>query len=95
MSYKVEVIFKLGTLEVFSVSDAPTLFRPSGDTTTYFWRDDANPQSFGPFPSVFSAVKHYENRAKYIKDTNSDPNQGKIIEVDFKHKRRKTALTLV
>jgi len=82
-----KLIFKLGSLEVYSIQAPPTFFRPEGGIDQYYWKDNASPQGYGPFESIYNAVKHYEQMITAIKSSKKD-KQGHIIRVDFIRKRK-------
>ena len=84
------LIFKLGTLQVYYLSDN-TLFSPSYMATEVYWMDAGSPQGYGPFVSVHEAMTHYTQLIEAMKG-GIDPNTGKpmcaVIPVDFVTKRR-------
>lgn len=88
------LIFKLGTLEVhsFSAVSAPStpVYPHTGQLTVrmteeIWWRDENNPNGFGPFETIYAAVKHYEN---YKNNLSLASSPSSLIKVDFKNKKR-------
>lgn len=93
MIRQTNLIFRLGGLEVYSltiisgpshgqdpiVEELPTI------TEEIWWTDKNNPRGFGPFLTIYAAVKHYED---YYKPRIASHLSGDLIPVDFRAKKR-------
>lgn len=79
------ILLELGGIQVyhFQTQDEFNSKRPY---TEVFWRELGGDKAFGPFNSVFQACQH-SNWYKYQEKASKD--NSKIIQVDFKGKRRK------
>lgn len=94
MIKQVNIIFKLGGLEVYSITTVAG--RPHGSepiiddfptiTEDYWWADKNNVKGFGPFPTISAAVKAYE--AHYTPQLKPREYDTEVIGVDFKAKKR-------
>jgi hypothetical protein len=85
------VLFELGTLQVFATI-MPKDYAENKAYTEFYWRDQASPQGFGPFKSVWDAVEHYKRMQIAFKGGEILPD-GTVpakpaIRVDFAGKKR-------
>lgn len=68
-------------LEIFDLQ----VYRLSKDSG-YFWRNNANPQGFGPFKTVEATLLQYAKVVKESKELQAVADN--IIKVDFKARKR-------
>lgn len=60
--------------------------------TKFFWRDEANPQGYGPFGKLSECVQHYDYLTQLMRKGTTAPSPGiaplPVIQVNFGTKRR-------
>lgn len=95
MVKQINLIFRLKDLQVYCITTV-TSGKPYGTepvqkadpiiTEEYWWADTAVPKGVGPFKTISAAVRDYEDR--YSPHLLTSPTTAKVIEVDFKAKKR-------
>lgn len=77
-------------LQVYATQPADEVDRMS--PTKFFWRDEANPQGYGPFAKLSECVQHYDYLNQLMRNGTTAPSPGlaplPVIKVNFGSKRR-------
>lgn len=82
------VIFELGNLVCYTYQTAQENLDKKLYESVYWKFKDSNEHN-GPFPNIYSAMKHYTHILQTSKVISLAPMpKGNVIEVDFKAKRR-------
>lgn len=85
------ILFQLGSLIVYYNAETTYIPYKFGDANLY-WRDDKDPNGFGPFTTLHSLMQHYEFRTKERKSQQAFleliPTQSNVIKIDFRTKKR-------
>jgi len=79
------ILLELGGIQLYHFQTLEE-FNSKKPYTEVFWRELGGDKAFGPFQSLFQACQHstwYKSQEKINKDLD------KVIQVDFKAKRRK------
>jgi hypothetical protein len=86
------MIFELGSLRVCYM-DPPSYVKTPPDKKYVYWFDAQNLQGFGPFDTIYAAMKHYalivEQRKQPIKLV-APEIRNNIVYLDFKAKKKLT-----
>ena len=85
MKPNLHLLFTLGSLEVYFDDGLPYAAKPP--QKDIYWRDKKDPQGYGPFDSLWSAMRHYENIVA-VRTPHLLTDVSKLIKVDFKSKKR-------
>lgn len=84
------VVFEVGVLGSLEVVEAPVQ-TPTYTFKSYFWRDAQSPQGYGPFESLYEAMKHYGTITKDFKAMTAPlvkSVEDNLIKIDFKTRKR-------
>ena len=90
------LVFSLGSLEVFTLQDPPSVlghpgWTPDMHTTNFYWRDAGSPQGYGPFIHITACMEHYRWVLTACKgDKAAAPPLAPVLRVDFRTKKRVT-----
>lgn len=80
------LIFELGQLQVYSFQTIKQIEEKAPHTKVY-WQTKASANTYGPFPSVYDAMKHYTWILASQGNT-EDKTIAPVIYVDFNRKAR-------
>lgn len=81
------ILFQLGSLIVYYKAQSSYIPYSFGDNNLY-WRDNTNPDGFGPFNTLYGVMKHYEAVIEDRRVAKLPQPQPELIRVDFKNKKR-------